>query len=87
MIFRWIQWNLDHIAEHGITTGAAEFVVNFPARPYPTRIGDGKFLVRGQGIDGTYLQVIYIFSPEGVVFAIHARPLSAREKKNFRRRN
>jgi uncharacterized DUF497 family protein len=86
MTFRWIRWNLDHIAGHGVTVAEAEDLVNFPVRPYPARIGGGKYQVRGKTPGGDYLQVIYIFSPENVVFVIHARPLSANERRNFRRR-
>ena len=72
---------MEHVDDHGVTVNEAEYVVDFAESPYPTRIGDGKFLVRGQTPGGDYIQVICIFSPEGVVFVIHARPLSANEKR------
>jgi len=86
MIFRWIDWNLHHIPEHGVTPREVEDVVNQPVGPYPESIGHDKFMVRGQTSAGEYIQTIYIFSPAGVVFVIHARPLTDREKKAFRRR-
>ena len=46
----------------------------------------GFHLARGQADGGRYLQVVYIFDPEDVVYVIHARPLTAREKRRFRRR-
>jgi hypothetical protein len=64
----------------------AEHVVNSASPPYPEKIGDGKYLVRGQATDGRYLQVIYIFSPRGVIFVIHAMPLGGRDKRRLRRR-
>jgi hypothetical protein len=84
--FRWNEWNVDHIAEHGVAPAEAEHVVNFAARPYPERIGDGKYRVAGQTAQGRCLQVVYVFSPPGIVYVIHAMPLSDRDKRRDRRR-
>lgn len=84
--FRWNQWNLDHIGEHGVSVEEAEHVVEQPDAGYPEEIGDGKYRVRGQSSHGRYLQVIYLFDPVAVVYVIHARELTAREKRNLRRR-
>jgi len=84
--FRWNSWNADHIAEHGITKAQAELVVNHPRRGYPRYLGDGRFLAVGQDSNGLYMQVIYIFSPPGVVFVIHSRALTDSEKRRLRRR-
>lgn len=84
--FRWNSSNLDHIAEHGIDPKDAECVANHARRPYPKRIEDGKFLVWGQTRSGRHLQVIYIVDPDRTLYIIHARPLSEREKHQFRRR-
>lgn len=83
--FRWNDWNVDHIGKHGVSAHAVEYVVNQGLPPYPKREGEGKYRVRGQTRDGHYLQVIYIFSPEDVVYVVHARPLTEAEKRNFRR--
>ncbi|HWE96123.1 MAG TPA: hypothetical protein VG269_19320 [Tepidisphaeraceae bacterium] len=40
----------------------------------------------GSGERRHYLQVIYVFSPEDVVFVIHAMPLTDRQKQQYRRR-
>jgi uncharacterized DUF497 family protein len=84
--FRWNGWNVDHIAEHGVTPEMAEYVVQRPSAGYPEKIGEGKFRVRGQSVDGRYLQAIYIFDPEAIVYVIHARGLTDREKRMLRRR-
>lgn len=83
--FRWNQWNVEHIAEHGVSANDAERVVNSPARGFPRFLGDGRYLVQGAVTGGQYIQVIYIFSPAGVVYVIHARPLTDAEKRRFRR--
>ena len=84
--FRWNDWNVDHIGKHGIGVPEAEYIVNRARAPYPRREGEGKYSVRGQTGDGQYLQVTYIFSPQDVVYVIHARSLTGAEKRNLHRR-
>ena len=57
-----------------------------PGPPLPRREGDGKYRVRGRTGAGRWLQVIYVFSPPGVVYVIHARPLTGAEKQQERKR-
>jgi uncharacterized DUF497 family protein len=84
--FRWNDWNVAHIASHGITPCEAEYVVEHATRPWPANVGKGRYEVVGRGLDGEYLHVVYIFSPPGVVYVIHARPLREIEKRRYRRR-
>lgn len=84
--FRWNDHNEDHIAKHGVTPQEAEFVVEHPARGFPRREANGKYRAWGQSGSGRYLQVIYVFSPPGVVYVIHARDLGDDEKRRLRRR-
>ena len=86
MQFRWIEWNRDHIAEHGVEMDESEMVVRDASPPFPIKIEEQKWLVKGRGIGGRFLQVIYIVDPDRTVFVIHARPLTEREKKQLRRR-
>lgn len=83
--FRWNEWNIIHIAEHGVTPEEAEYVVNHARNPFPRRIGEGKYYVAGQTEHGYYLQVIFIVDPMGSLFVIHARPLREHEKRRVRR--
>jgi uncharacterized DUF497 family protein len=83
--FRWNDWNVAHIANHGVSPGEAEHVVNRARRPYPRQIGDEKFYVAGQAPDGSYLQVIFVLDADETVFVIHARPLTERERAIYRR--
>lgn len=85
MEFRWNDWNLDHIAEHGVTPEEAETVVSNSRRPYPRELGQGKFIVWGRGSGGRLLQVIFIYDEDGTIYVIHSRPLDEREKRLFRR--
>lgn len=83
--FRWNEWNEGHIGEHGVLPEEAEFVVDSAAPPYPETVGQDKWLVRGQGPDGRYLQVIFVLEDD-CYYVIHARGLTAREKRQLRRR-
>jgi uncharacterized DUF497 family protein len=85
--FRWNEWNIDHIAAHGVDVLEAEYVVCRARRPYPQAREDDKWRVVGRGRGGRWLQVIFIFDPEDVVFVIHARPLTDREKRRERKRD
>jgi uncharacterized DUF497 family protein len=85
MRFRWNQWNVDHIAKHGVSPEEAEDIVENPRRPFPRYHGNGKYLTRGQTGAGRWLQVIYVFDPAHVIYVIHARPLKESEKRSVRR--
>ena len=64
----------------------ASYVVRNARQLFPEYQGDGRYLVRGQTAAGRWLQVAYVFSPAAVVYVIHARPLTDREKRGARRR-
>jgi len=85
--FKWNHWNVDHIGTHGVSPAEAEFVVTQARPPFPKYEGDGRYLVRGQGPGGDYLQVAFVYDKvDGRPYVIHARPLTDNEKRRFRRR-
>ena len=84
--FRWNDWNVHHIADHNIIADEAEYVVNHAAPPYPEHRADEKWLVIGQTQAGEYIQVIFVIDLDRTLFVIHARALSDREKRRYRRR-
>lgn len=86
MEFRWNDWNLEHIAAHGVKPDETERVVEGAQPPFPEGREDGKLLVIGRGEGGRWLQVIYVLDDDGTVFVIHARPLDDGEKRRYRRR-
>ena len=86
IVFRWNEWNLDHATIHGLAQWECEYLVEHSRSPYPEYVGEGKYLVLGQLPDGMYAQVICIYSPPGVVYVVHARPSTDRERRRFRRR-
>ena len=86
MDFRWNEWNLDHIGIHGVGPEEAKTVVHEATGPFPLYRGDGKYLVWGRGQGGRLLQVVFVLDEDGTVFVIHARALTEREKRRYRRR-
>lgn len=86
MDFRWNEWNVEHLARHGVDPEAAEEVVAGAGRGYPRRIGEDKWLTWGADERGNLLQVVFVVEEDRSVFVIHARPLTAAEKHRHRRR-
>ena len=85
MDFRWIEWNEDHVQQHGVSPEEAEAVIERARTPFPRMIEDDKRLVWGRGRGGRLLQVIFVLNDDGTVFIIHARPLTQKEKQRYRR--
>ena len=86
MDFRSNQWNIEHLARHGVDPDEAEEAVREARRPYPRRMGQDKLLVWGPGRGGRLLQVIFVLDEDGAAFVIHGRELSRREKGPQRRK-
>jgi uncharacterized DUF497 family protein len=85
--FRWNEWNIEHVARHGVTPEAAEEVVQAATSPYPRRIADDKLLVWAASQQGELLQVIFVLDEDGSIFVLHARPLTERERRRYRRQS
>jgi uncharacterized protein len=83
--FRWNEWNIEHLATHGVDPDEAEQVITQARVPYPMSRSDDKYLVWGPGRADRLLQVVFVLDDDGTVFVIHARPLTDREKRQFRR--
>jgi uncharacterized protein len=56
----WNKWNIDHIAKHGVRPDEARYILEHAKPPYPQKMGEGKYVVKGQTGQGRYLQVIFI---------------------------
>jgi len=58
-LFAWDDWNVEHIARHGISPLEAEYVVRHAQAPWPEQKGDDKLRVWGATERGELLQVIF----------------------------
>jgi uncharacterized DUF497 family protein len=83
-VFRWVSYNLDHAAKHGVSVVECEQIVR--AGKY-RHAGDGKYRAVGRGDGGRWLQVVFTVTAEAEAFVIHARPLTDTEIRRERRRN
>ena len=62
-----------------------EEVVRNATRPYPLRYPEEKWMVWERGRGGRALQVVYVVDEDDTIYVIHARPLTEREKRRFRK--
>jgi uncharacterized DUF497 family protein len=79
--FRWIDWNRDKLAKHGVSVEEVERVVRNARRPFPQRRADDKWLIIGRGQGDRLLHVIFLIDPDKTVFVIHAMPLTTRRRR------
>ena len=86
MEFRWNSWNQEQIERHDVEPSEAEEVVAGSRAPFPLVQADEKYLVWGATDDGRLLQVVFLIDPDDSIFVIHARELTRKEKRGFRRR-
>jgi uncharacterized DUF497 family protein len=87
MEFRWNEWNIEHLARHGVSPEEAERVIRNARRPYPVQREEEKWLVWGPNSGGRLLQLIYLVGDDDdAIYVIHGRDLSPTEKRRYRRR-
>lgn len=81
--FKWIEWNIDHVAKHGVSPEEAESVFDFPATGYPRREKD-CYMLWGKSCLDKWLQVAFVKEPDKRIFVFHARPLTKRERRQIK---
>ncbi|MCK4423199.1 MAG: hypothetical protein KAV18_03930 [Candidatus Omnitrophica bacterium] len=81
--FKWIGWNIEHIAEHGVTPEEAESVFNQLVQGYPRRKKD-YYMVWGKSYLDQWLQLAFAKEDNGRYFIFHARPLTVRERRRIK---
>lgn len=77
----WEEWNIDHIARHGVEPFEAEEV---GSRPRYVERWKERYLAWGSTIEGRFLLVVYVRRPEGR-YVISARDMEEGEKRRVRR--
>ena len=80
----WDNWNIEHMARHGVSQSEAEELVNHPQLKRRTR--NGCYAIYGQTDFGRYLVVIVAPRAEGMVYVVTARDMVEREKRWTKKR-
>ena len=81
--FKWIEWNIKHIAKHQVEPNEAESVFNNIAKNYPRKKEDFYILWGKSNLD-RYLQIAFKKEKSGKYFIFHARPLTAKERRRIK---
>lgn len=80
--FRWVDWNIQHIARHGVEPDEAEEVVLTGAT---IKGREDTLVATGPTSEGRFLFVVY--KKDGnQVFVITARDMTENEKRSWRKR-
>ena len=86
----WDEWNVEHIARHGIEVAEVEEVCDrgrhIARRAADQPYGQTRYRLYGQTYDGRYLFVVLDKIDGGRFYPVTAREMTAREKKRFRRK-
>ena len=82
--FEWDEWNVDHIARHGLEPYEAE--AGCRGNTLVLRGRKGHYVVYGRTEGGRYLFVILRVRRAGVARIITARDMTERERRLYHRR-
>jgi uncharacterized DUF497 family protein len=85
--FVWPEDRIDHIAEHGVTPEEVEDVCF--GKPLVQRAkSEGEnpvYYVLGETNAGRHLFCVVIRFPDGTGYPVSARPMTAKEKRRYRK--
>ena len=84
MRFKWVKWNIEHIAKNKVTQEEAESVFYNPFPGYP-RKHKKSYVIWGKSYSDRYIQIAYSIEPDGRVFIFHARDLKKSEKRRIKK--
>jgi uncharacterized DUF497 family protein len=80
--FEWDDWNVEHIARHGVSPDEAEEVFN--GRHMVKRVREGRYLALGKTQEGRYLFVVYDQKKNRIRVAT-ARDMEEKERQLYKR--
>lgn len=81
--FKWIDWNIEHIAKHKIEPEEAESVFENISKGYPRKKED-CYIIWGKSNYDRYLQIAFSIDKSGKYFIFHARPLTVNERRRVK---
>ena len=80
----WDDWNVEHIAEHGVEPYEVQEVIN--SRTFQAQRRGDVYQVFGQTEDGRYLFAVLSPRSEQRFYIVTARDMTEREKQSYRQR-
>lgn len=78
----WDDWNVVHIARHGVTPDDVEEVCQGDYLVRQTY--EGRFLVIGPNASGNLLSAVLAPEGEGIYYVVTARPAAKQERRIYR---
>lgn len=78
----WDDWNLQHIARHGVSQDEVEEIVH--GEPLVDQTYASRLLLTGNSARGRALTAILRHLGENRYYVVTARPASARERRRLR---
>lgn len=78
----WDEWNIEHIARHGVARDEAMEV--FSSRFIVLHGHDGRFIIVGQSTGGRALSIVVEPEDEWKYYVVTARSASRRERRIHR---
>jgi len=80
----WDDWNLEHIAEHGVTPEEVKEAC-YSKQCWNRRGRKGRRYILGQTEDGRYLSIILASREGGAFYTITARDMDEKERRLYRK--
>ena len=84
--FNWDEWNVEHIARHGIEPHEAEAACRSEGAVV-RRSREGRYVVYGRTGAGRYVLVVLRSQAQGVARIITARDMTERERRFYQQRS
>lgn len=81
---RWSQWNIDHIAGHGVDQHEVEEVV-YDRSHHAVRVAEKRYLVIGPTPGGRHSGITLEREGQGAYFVVTARDAELKERRLYER--
>jgi uncharacterized DUF497 family protein len=80
--FIWNEWNINHIARHGVTPQEVEEACF--NQPLCRKTKSNLYLIYSQTDAGRYLLIVLRLNPSNIAYPITARAMTDSEQKYYR---
>ncbi len=83
--FEWDDYNIGHMAKHGVSPDEVECVA-FDDEPWIKKGREGTRYLLGYSVAGRYLFVVYVLKSKGKARVITAMDMDDKTRKLYKRR-